>query len=134
MIEKMEDRIKLRPVISSIDIDREMTEDEAFQNMTLRPILKMQHELFIAFVKSEILKKKNKYYQIKAEEKEMYLTQLLFRNTKNADLLRGMVLGHFTITEYEYYSQNQKAVNKRITSMLSKRIIDSRSEYADESR
>ncbi len=130
----MEDRIKLRPVISSIDIDREMTEDEAFQNMTLRPILKMQHELFIAFVKSEILKKKNKYYQIKAEEKEAYLTQLLFRNTKNADLLRGMVLGHFTVTEYEYYSQNEKAVNKRITSMLSKRIIDSRSEYADESR
>lgn len=124
----MEDRLKIRPVISSIDMSKEMTAEERFQNITLRPILKMQHELFIAFAKSEILKKKNKYHQIKKEGKEAYLSQLLFRNTKNADLLRGMVLGQMTVEEYQFYLKHEKPMNKRITSMLLKRIISSQSE------
>lgn len=122
------DRLNIRPVISTIDMDKEMTLEEQFQNVTLRPILKMQHDLFIAFVNSEITKKKNQYHQIRKEERESYLSQLLFRNTKNAELLRGMVLGQMALSEYQYYLQHEKPMNKRIASMLKKRIMDSQAE------
>ena len=128
MFESMEDRLKTRPIISSIDMQKEMTPEEQFQNVTLRPILKMQHGLFIAFVKSEISKKKDKYHQIKREEKEAYLTQLFFNNTKNADMLKGMVLGQMTLGEFQFYLEHQKPMNKRITSMLKERIVNSQIE------
>ncbi len=109
-------------------MEKEMTAEERFQNVTLRPILKMQHELVMAFAKSEIVTKKNKYHQIKKEEKEAYLSQLLFRDTKNAHQLRGMVIGQMTTQEYQFYLQHEKPMNKRITSMLLKRIVSSQLE------
>ena len=40
--------LSIRPLISSAKIVQNMTEEERFQNQTLRPILKLQNDLLLA--------------------------------------------------------------------------------------
>ena len=38
--------------------------------------------------------------------------------------MKGMVIGQFTIEEYELYTRNSSALNKRMMNMVIKRIQD----------
>ena len=46
----------IRPIISSALVKDNMSEDERFQNKTLRPIIKLQNDLFLAVFKNYIRK------------------------------------------------------------------------------
>ena len=53
-----EDRVNWRPKIPSSKTTDVTNEEERFQNQTLRPIIKMQHDLLIAHFKQYMVSKK----------------------------------------------------------------------------
>ena len=61
---------KERPVIGEI-IKENMSDFELFQNTTIRPIIKMQHELLIAFLQNYLKKRKIDFSEISEEKKKL---------------------------------------------------------------
>ncbi len=116
--------LSLRPLISSAKIVPNMTEEERFQNQTLRPILKLQNDLLLASFENYIKKMKNTFYELKLEKRMNYITKSIQKDIKFRNSLKGMITGQFTIEEYELYIQNSSALNKRMMNMVIKRLQD----------
>ncbi|MEH6771140.1 glyoxalase [Maribacter arcticus] len=116
--------LSIRPLISSAKIIPNMTEEERFQNQTLRPILKLQNDLLLASFENYIKKMKNTYYELKLEKRMIYITKSIQKDIKFRNSLKGMITGQFTIEEYELYVQNSSALNKRMMNMVIKRLQD----------
>jgi hypothetical protein len=116
--------LSLRPLISSAKIVPNMTEEERFQNQTLRPILKFQNDLLLASFENYIKKMKNTFYELKLEKRMNYITKSIQKDIKFRNSLKGMITGQFTIEEYELYIQNSSALNKRMMNMVIKRLQD----------
>ena len=52
------DRKEIRPIIIGLDSKIPNSVEEKFQNETLRPIIKMQHDLLLKYFSSYLLSKK----------------------------------------------------------------------------
>lgn len=96
--------------------------DETFQNQTLRPILKLQNDLFIEVFKNHISKHKNDFYSYAVEKKLQFIENTIQKDIKFRNSLKGMVIGLFTTDEYASYIQNSSALNKRMMNMLIERL------------
>ncbi|SEL93574.1 hypothetical protein SAMN04488008_10747 [Maribacter orientalis] len=116
--------LSIRPLISSAKIVPNMTEEERFQNQTLRPILKLQNDLLLASFENYIKKMKNTFYEFKLEKRMNYITKSIQKDIKFRNSLKGMITGQFTIEEYGVYIQNSSALNKRMMNMVIKRLQD----------
>ncbi|MDO6473331.1 glyoxalase [Maribacter sp. 1_MG-2023] len=114
----------IRPTIASAKIMRNMSEDERFQNETLRPILKLQNELLLASFQNYIKKMKNSFYELKIEKRIDYIAKSIQKDIKFRNSLKGMIIGQFTVEEYDIYIKNSSALNKRMMNMVVKRIQD----------
>jgi hypothetical protein len=114
----------IRPIILSALITDNMSEDERFQNKTLRPIIKLQNDLFLAVFKNYIRKYKNVFYNLSLEKKMIYIENAIQKNIKFRNSLKGMVIGQFTTIEYDIYIQNSSALNKRIMNIIMERLKD----------
>jgi len=113
-----------RPQLKTSMINDMMSSDERFQNETLRPILKMQNDLFLAVFKNYISKHKNVFYQLNLEKRLEYLEKSIQKDIKFRNSLKGMVIGLFTVEEYTIYIKNSSALNKRMMNILIKRLQD----------
>lgn len=116
-------KTEIRPVLDLESADGSKTAEETFQNETLRPILKMQHELIRSMVHHYFRIKKNVFYNLKSEQRPPYIKNNLLGDKMIRYQLTGMVIGLFTTTEVDYYISNQSAINKRIQSLLYQRIM-----------
>ena len=58
------------------------------------------------------------------EKRMAYITHAIQKDLKLRNSVKGMIIGHFTVEEYDSYIQNSSAVNKRIMNMVIKRIQD----------
>lgn len=96
--------------------------DEIFQNETLRPILKLQNNLFVAVFKNYIIKSKVDFGRLSVEKKLQFIEHSIQRDIKFRNALKGMVIALFTVTEFETYIQNSSALNKRMMGMLIERL------------
>jgi len=114
----------IRPVISSALIYDTMSDDERFQNVTLRPVIKLQNELFIEVFKNYVSKHKNVFYELSLSKQLDYIENAIHKDMKFRNSLKGMVIGQFTIEEYEIYIKNSSALNKRMMNLVKERIID----------
>jgi len=117
--------LKIRPEIPSAKIYKSMSNDEAFQNKTLRPIIKMQNDLFIAVFKNYISKRKNVFYELTLQKQMAYIVNAIHKDMKFRNSLKGMVIGQFTIEEYELYIINSSALNKRMMNIVKERLLSS---------
>jgi len=115
---------KIRPQISSAKITDNMSNDERFQNETLRPIIKLQNDLFLFVFQNYIGKRKNAFYELTLPKRLEYIAQSIQKDLKLRNSLKGMVMGQFTVEEYELYIENSSALNKRMMNMVIKRIQD----------
>lgn len=115
---------KIRPQILSAKITELMSDEERFQNQTLRPVIKLQNELFLHVFQNYIAKRKNLFYQLTLEKRLDYVTHAIQKDLKLRNSLKGMVIGQFTIVEYETYIKSPSATNKRMLNMVIKRIQD----------
>ncbi|WGD34561.1 glyoxalase [Olleya sp. YS] len=114
--------LAVRPVILSIKISDNMSDDERFQNITLRPIIKLQNDLFVAVFKNYITKHKNVFYQLTIEKRLNYIDNAIHKDIKFRNSLKGIVIGQFTTEEYELYIKNSSALNKRMMNIVKQRL------------
>jgi hypothetical protein len=98
------------------------SQEERFQNLTIRPILKLQNDLFVEVFKNYITKYKNDFYAFSVEKKLLFIENAIQKDIKFRNSFKGMVIGLFTIDEYAEYIQNSSSLNKRMMNMLIERL------------
>lgn len=116
--------LSLRPEIPSARITNDMSEDERFQNQTLRPIIKLQNLLIISVFKNYIGKHKNRFYELTLQKRMEYIENAVQKDIKFRNSLKGLIIGQFTVEEYDTYIQNSSALNKRMMNMVIERLKD----------
>jgi hypothetical protein len=113
---------KIRPIIATARISDTMSIEEYFQNKTLRPVLKLQNPLLLDVFKNYIKKHKNSYYSLSIEKRFVYIENAIQKDIKFRNSLKGMIIGQFTVEEYQDYIQNSSALNKRMMNMVVERL------------
>ncbi|MEL7163751.1 MAG: hypothetical protein AAFN92_23535, partial [Bacteroidota bacterium] len=114
-----EDRRALRP---QLDLAPAEAPAEAFQNATLRPVMKQQHDLLRAATELYLRKRKVKLEQLPAGERFAKVKELVTRDNRLRGLLFGITVGQFTREEMDYYVANEGEANRRITNLLVERL------------
>jgi len=112
-----------RPIIPSARITDDMSFDERFQNITLRPIVLQQHDLLILVFRNYIAKHKNVFYDLSLEKRLDYIENTVHKDMKFRNSVKGMIIGLFTIEEYELYITNSSSLNKRLMSIVKERLL-----------
>ncbi|TQI70862.1 hypothetical protein JM79_1787 [Gramella sp. Hel_I_59] len=114
--------LELRPEIPSARITDNMSDEERFQNKTLRPIAKLQNDLILAMFRNYIKKHKNKFYELKLDRRLIYVETAIQKDIKFRNSLKGAIIGQFTIEEYDTYILNSSALNKRMMNIVRERL------------
>lgn len=96
--------------------------EEIFQNKTLRPILKLQNDLFIQVFINYAVKQKGVFFNLTPEKKMSYIENVIHRDIKFRNALKGMIIAFFTLDEYAEYIQISSNLNKRMMNMLIERL------------
>lgn len=103
-------------------ITNQSSAEEIFQNKTLRPILKLQNDLFIQVFINYAVKQKNVFFSLTPEKKMAYIENVIHRDIKFRNSLKGMIIAFFTLDEYAEYIQISSNLNKRMMNMLIERL------------
>jgi hypothetical protein len=103
-------------------INNQSSSEEIFQNNTLRPILKMQNDLFIQVFINYAVKQKNVFFSLTPEKKMIYIENVIQRDIKFRNSLKGMIIALFTLDEYAEYIRTSSNLNKRMMNMLVERL------------
>jgi hypothetical protein len=118
---------KERPVLQDLIKDN-MSAIELFQNQTLRPIIKMQHDLLIASFKNYIVKRKIDFSTLTAQKQRSKTKAVFVKDINYKNLTLGFIVGAFSADEYTYYSLSSSELNKRIIQIVTQRVQDSLAE------
>lgn len=114
--------LALRPEISSAKISSEMSADECFQNRTLRPVAKLQNDLLLAAFRNYVVKHKNVFYELTPDSRMDYIENAIAKDMKFRNSLKGIIIGQFTLEEFNTYIQNSSALNKRMMDLVKERL------------
>tara|TARA_B100000809_G_scaffold204726_1_gene206175 strand:- start:182 stop:595 length:414 start_codon:yes stop_codon:yes gene_type:complete len=113
----------IRPTIASAQVNDTMSLDECFQNGTLRPIIKMQNHLLIMVFRNYISKRKNVFYDLSLPKQLAYIDNTINKDMKFRNSVKGMIIGQFTVEEYDIYIKNSSALNKRMANLIKERLV-----------
>ncbi|SHJ13083.1 hypothetical protein [Algibacter luteus] len=113
----------IRPEISSATINDNMSADERFQNLVLRPIIKFQNDLLLEVFRNYIRKHKSVFYDLSLEKRLLYIENAIQKDMKLRNSMKGMIIGCFTVEEYLIYIENSSALNKRMMNITKERIL-----------
>lgn len=103
-------------------VSTQSSSDEIFQNEVLRPILKLQNDLFIASFHNFINKYKRDFYSLSVEKKLIIIENAIQKDIKFRNALKGIIIALFTVDEYSIYIRNSSSLNKRMMNMLIERL------------
>lgn len=103
-------------------VTSETSDEEFFQNETLRPIMKLQNDLLISVFQNYMETSKVDFRQISTEKRMIFIENAIKKDIKFQNFLKGIVIGLFTAEEYDRYKNNSSALTKRITNLLLERI------------
>ena len=103
-------------------ITPQSSSEEIFQNQTLRPILKIQNDLFLVVFKNYITKQKVDFSSFSPEKKMQFIENAIQRDVKFRNSLKGMIIGFFTLLEYDEYILKSSNLNKRMMNLLIERL------------
>jgi hypothetical protein len=95
--------------------------EEAFQNSTLRPILKFQNELLLQVFINYAVKQKGLFFTLSPDKMEKYIENVIQKDIKFRNALKGIIIGLFTVEEYSNYIKNSSSLNKRMMTLLIER-------------
>ena len=116
--------LEIRPDIPQSHFNSQMGSEERFQNKTLRPVIKLQNFLLVEAFKNYITKHKGVFYDLSLEKRLAYIERAIQKDIKFRNSLKGMVIGQFTVEEYQNYILNSSALNKRMMNMVVERLKD----------
>ncbi|MBT3587856.1 MAG: glyoxalase [Flavobacteriaceae bacterium] len=114
--------LKIRPEIPNAKVTLLMSEEEYFQNKTIRPIAKLQNNLLVEVFKHYVKKHKNVFYGLSVEKRIDYIENAIHKDMKFRNSLKGILIGQFTIEEHRNYVNNSSALNKRMMSIVKERL------------
>ncbi|OCB73852.1 glyoxalase [Flavobacterium piscis] len=103
-------------------VSAQSSAEELFQNQTIRPILKLQNDLFIAVFINYVNKNKADFYSYTVEKKLQTIENSIQKDIKFRNSLKGIIMAFFTIEEYDTYIQNSSSLNKRMMNLLVDRL------------
>lgn len=115
-------RKEIRPLIKGINTVLNKSLEEDFQNKTLRPIIKMQHDLLIAYFQAYLIAKKCTFETLSNLKQRDYIATAFKKDSAFKLELRGLIIGHFTTDEFAIYGKSKSDFNKRILAMIQQRI------------
>ena len=118
----MTHKVDLRPKLDLPDLAAS-TDEEQFQNGVLRPILKLQNELYLLLFSDYALRQNKDFPFATVEQKRIFVTDSIQKDNVLKNTFIGITIGMFTAPELEVYLQNSRNYNRRITAMLTKRIL-----------
>tara|TARA_B110001469_G_scaffold1485_1_gene1641 strand:+ start:32 stop:400 length:369 start_codon:yes stop_codon:yes gene_type:complete len=118
---------KERPVLEDLIKDN-MSALELFQNQTLRPVIKMQHDLLIASFNTYKAKRKIDFSSLTDQKKRSKTKSVFVKDINYKNLTLGFIIGAFSLEEFAYYSLNASELNKRIIQIVIQRVQDSLTE------
>jgi hypothetical protein len=121
MIERSQFLLPLKTVKFG-DENVESLSEEYFQNNTLRPILKLQNDLLIEVFKNYAVKQKNTFFELSPDKKEKYIENVIQKDIKFRNSLKGIIIALFSVEEYLDYIKNSSNLNKRMMTMLIERL------------
>tara|TARA_B100001564_G_C20025956_1_gene396754 strand:- start:93 stop:464 length:372 start_codon:yes stop_codon:yes gene_type:complete len=116
---------KVRPILPDALTEGELKEEELFQNMVLRPVIKMQHDVLILRVKSYFTSKRVMFNVMDKQKRTLAIEQAFLGDNAFKKEIQGMILGQLDTTEYQRYLQNERTMNKRIIQIVRNRMLDS---------
>ena len=116
-------RISIRPNIANIGTLENKSPSEAFQNTTLRPIIKLQHHLIILFFEDYLERKKILLSTLDSSKRNEVISAILKTDHRLKIELRGIIIGQFTLEEYKIYQTMIGDINKRIIAMIADRLL-----------
>ena len=117
------DRTSIRPVIEGLVSENKITSEELFQNETLRPIIKMQHDLLVAYFKEYILSKKCKFNELGELKQLDFISAAFQKDIAFRSEIKGLIIGQLTVSEYNQYITSKTDYNKRILKMIQQRLV-----------
>lgn len=103
-------------------ISAQSSSDEIFQNEVLRPILKLQNDLFIVSFINYVDKNKKDFYDLSVDKKLATIENVIQKDIKFRNALKGMIIALFTLDEFATYIKNSSNLNKRMMGMLIERL------------
>lgn len=112
---------KSRPAIF---LNKADSTEENFQNATIRPILKLQHNLIMTLSRQIFDKKKMKWEKLREQDAFEWLPIHIQKDIPFKNQLIGMVIGQFNLEELSQYLLFPKEMNKRIIHMVIERIMN----------
>lgn len=118
------------PMINKLDLRESLnitnseatTEIEIFQNQTLRPILKLQNDLYFSFFINYALRQKADFSSLSISKKQIFIEQSIQKDAVLKNTFIGITIGMFTLEELKIYESESKVFNKRIITMLIERL------------
>ena len=116
---------KVRPNLPSSLIEGDLKEEELFQNMVLRPVIKMQHDILILRVRSYFTSKKVIFHLMDTRKRTLAIEQAFLGDNAFKKEIQGMITGQLAPDEFKTYLRWERSINKRIVQMVRNRMIDS---------
>ncbi|MFT6335534.1 MAG: hypothetical protein ACJATI_002289 [Halioglobus sp.] len=113
----------IRPEVET-QINSEISPSEAFQNNTLRPILKFQNNLFIYLFRNSKSLAKINFDKKDVNGKKTIITDIMKNDQKLKDQIEASVFSLMTVSELEFYFENRSEIKRRINTMVNERLID----------
>lgn len=111
--------LALRPEIPTLEA---LSPDEAFQNQTLRPILKFQHDMILQVFGQHLIKRKVDIRKMEPNDRFNYVEKAFQKDIALRNQLQGIIIGLFTEAEFSQYTQAEKELSKRLLNLLTQRI------------
>ena len=118
-----EDLLRMRPQIPHIQFGESRAE-EHFQNETLRPIIKWQNALLVFHFKAYAIRRSLSLNELSRQKLEDIIEQALSKDAALRNQMLGIVIGFFTLSEYEQYLEMDRPLNRRIIQMIKERLKD----------
>jgi hypothetical protein len=116
---------KVRPTLPESLTQGALKEEELFQNMVLRPVIKMQHDILILRVKSYFTSKRVMFNMMDKKKRTVAIEQAFLGDNAFKKEIQGMILGQLNADEFKGYLKSERSMNKRIIQMVRNRMLDS---------
>jgi hypothetical protein len=121
----MDNRKELRPILATIEATEKCSIEEKFQNTTLRQVIKLQHPLLIALFKDYAITRKTVLSTLTEQRIKRFIESALSKDIAFKNKMIGLIVGQFTLEEFEFYKNASSEFNKRIFAIIKKRLKDS---------
>lgn len=114
-------KLDLRPTLE-LPIIETSTPKELFQNQTLRPILKLQQEIYSSLFAAYATRQKSDYDSLTGAKKRTFIELSLQKDMVLKNTFIGITIGMFTVEELQTYNLESKEYSRRIITMLIERL------------